>query len=346
MARLTLPIWALWAAATLVVLALAVQAGLDPPGSAGNGTVAEPLLGWDFNWYLALARDGYGTDGAGPEYAFYPLWPLVLHVLDAVGDPRTLAALVAAPLLSAAAFLGVVAANPSGDARRTAIALACFPGSFALLLPYTDALTVAAVAFGCVLAARGQVGAAAALGAVAAAARPTGFLAILPLAVLARQSGARAWWVAAVLPLASLAVVHGFFWARSGEIDAYRQAGEQWNRTDPLVVFDAVGSALGALPAVNDNTINGAIAVVCAGLLVALWRMGPGYRMWTLYSALALALPIVSGGFIGIGRYALLAFPLVWAAADGVAVLRRPAVVAVAAVASPALVISMGSYQP
>jgi hypothetical protein len=74
--------------------------------------------------------------------------------------------------------------------------------------------------------------------------------------------------------------------------------------------------------------------------------MGPGYRMWTLYSALALALPIVSGGFIGIGRYALLAFPLVWAAADGVAVLRRPAVVAVAAVASPALVISMGSYQP
>src|SRR5207244_2933054 len=77
---------------------------------------------------------------------------------------------------SGVAFLGVAAASPSGQGRRAALALACWPGSFMLLLAYPDVLALAAAAWAAALVLRGRPFLAGALGAVAAVARPTGFL--------------------------------------------------------------------------------------------------------------------------------------------------------------------------
>jgi hypothetical protein len=341
-----LAVWAVWAVVVLATLAVAVALGLEVPGAPAAGTFGRPLLGWDFNWYLAIAQAGYTPDEVRPEYAFYPLLPAIFDGLDALGDPRTLALLVLVPVTSAAAFLGVVATNPSGHRRRTAIALACLPGSFALLLPYTDALTVAAAAWACVACAHGRPGAAGVLGAVAAAARPTGFLVVLPLVLLARRRDERTRWLAPVLPLVSLAGVQVFFWLRSGDPLAYRRAAELWQRPDPLNLANSVGAAIRGAPHLAGNTVNWAIALFLVALLVRLWRMGPEYRPWAVYAAATLAVPIASGQIVGIGRYALLGFPLVWAAADGVATLRRPAVVALGAAVSALLVVSIGHYQP
>src|SRR4029453_5404340 len=86
-------------------------------------------------------------------YAFFPLWPLVLRSSGSIPDwAAALAVVVAA---SGLAFLGVAASNPSGQARRAALALACWPGSFLLLLAYPDVLALAASSWAAVLVPRG-----------------------------------------------------------------------------------------------------------------------------------------------------------------------------------------------
>src|SRR5439155_21202687 len=97
-------------------------------------------------------------------------------------------------------FLGIAASSPSGQGRRAALALACWPGSFMLLLAYPDVLALAAAAWAAALVLRGRPFSAGALGAVAALARPTGFLIAIPLFFLAPGTRARADATGAPLP--------------------------------------------------------------------------------------------------------------------------------------------------
>jgi hypothetical protein len=54
-----------------------------------------------------------------------------------------------------------------------------------------------------------------------------------------------------------------------------------------------------------------------AFLLRRLWRMEGGWRNpWFIYSAAVLALPLSSGSFESMTRFGLMAFPLVWPAAE------------------------------
>src|SRR5918999_1347000 len=84
---------AFWASRALV-LATAVVAALvgDPAGTenqiafdvpeltaplGGLGeTLLTPLARWDAVWYLGIAANGY--TGAGPEAAFFPLYPMLV----------------------------------------------------------------------------------------------------------------------------------------------------------------------------------------------------------------------------------------------------------------------------
>ena len=84
---------------------------------------------------------------------------------------------------------------------RSALALACWPGSFALVLVYPDALALAAAAWAAAFALRGKPLAAGALGVVAALARPNGVLIALrsPGSPAGRASAAGSgrccrWW--------------------------------------------------------------------------------------------------------------------------------------------------------
>src|SRR5207244_13240967 len=69
---------------------------------------------------------------------------------------------------SALAFLGIAAGSPAGRPRQAALALACWPGSFALLLAYPDGLALAAAAWAAARVMRGRPGAAAPRGPAAA----------------------------------------------------------------------------------------------------------------------------------------------------------------------------------
>ena len=284
-------VWAVWLAAVLGVVIGGVEAGAisDPHHNWPHyGGPLWPFFTWDFGWYDSVAAHGYPHGQGGPVYAFFPLWPLVLRASGSIPDWAAAFAVVVAA--SGLAFLGVATSTPSGQARRAALALACWPGSFMLLLAYPDVVALAAAAWAAALVLRGRPYLAGVLGAVAAAARPTGVLIAIPLFFVARGTVARA--VAAGAPLAAAAAVEIYFWQRSGDPRAFIHAQELpiWQRNGP--------SRLSKWPGHLAHAFD-----VHAGLLVAAALVGAALvvvvaRWASRWHAAALAYAFVVGALL------------------------------------------------
>ena len=345
-------VWAAWAAAIVAVLAVGRAAGVVDASDRPQGFLW-PLFSWDFDLYAYVGDNGYRV-GDTPAFAFFPLWPAVL----ALGGWKLAAAVVV--VASAAAFLTVSVLTQA----RTAVALACWPGSFALALAYPDAVAVAAAAGACVIAARASERvllaptAAAALGAVAAVARPSGFLVAIPLAWLLRGWGR----LAALAPLLAAAAVHAYFWRRDESFGAFFRAQSHWGRgeADPLLVaavvalaaafafafrfrhavpayvllVAAVAAAAGSLQTRTEVVRLGLVTLPTLALLVRA-------HVWFVYSAAVVALSLASGSVQSLGRQTLLAFPLVWVFA------RAPWwLLALGGVANAALLLLLPEFAP
>jgi hypothetical protein len=223
-------VWLAWLGAVLLTVALGLTTGaytLASGWSIHHGLW--PLFAWDYNWYHFVAYGGYPDGQGGRQYAFFPLWPLLLRWSSSIPDVVAAAGLAWAA--SAAAFFGLAEGLPR-DRLRTALALACWPGSFVLALAYPDALALAAAAWAAALALRGRPLAAGLVGVVAALARPNGVLIALPLAWLARGKGPRA-WLGAASPVVAAAAVEAYFWARSDDPTVFFDAQRQWGRGGP-----------------------------------------------------------------------------------------------------------------
>lgn len=296
-------VWLAWLGAALTTVAIGLAAGAYT--FRLGWTIHRglwPLFAWDYNWYHLVAYLGYPDGQGGRPYAFFPLWPALIRASGAIPDVVFSGALAWAA--SAAAFYGL-AAGPASR-TRTVIAFACWPGSFALLLAYPDALALAAAAWAAALAMRGRPLAAGALGAVAAVARPSGVLIALPLALLARGRGMRA-WLGAALPVAAAAGVEGYFWSRSSRATAFFDAQKLWGRRGPRI-----GDWSSHLHGVLDRhgALIGLLAVGAVAAVVLAWRrFGP----WTtLIVAYACAVPVLLAatrsleGFVDSARAALL----------------------------------------
>ena len=279
-------VWLVWLGAVLATLGIGLAAGayhwrLGWREHQGLW----PLFAWDFNWYDRIARDGYPGGHGGREYAFFPLWPLVLRWAGTHWDVIVGAGLAWAA--SAAAFFGVSEGLPQAR-LRSALALACWPGSFALAIAYPDALALAAAAWAAALALRGRPLEAGVLGAVAALARPNGVLIALPLAWLARGRGPRA-WLGAALPVAAAAGVEAYFWARSDDADSFFDAQRLWGRKGPSGLGKWADHLGGVLE--RHGVLIGVLAVCAAAVLVLAWRR---FGLWaTAIGAYACAVPLL-----------------------------------------------------
>ena len=223
-------VWLVWLGAVLLTVAIGLTAGaytLEVGWSIHHGLW--PLFAWDYNWYHLVSYGGYPDGQGGRQYAFFPLWPELIRWSGSIPDVVAAGALAWAA--SAAAFFGVAEGAPRAR-LRTALALACWPGSFVLALAYPDGLALAAAAWAAVLALRGRLLAAGLVGVIAALARPNGVLIALPLAWLARGKGPRA-WLGAAAPVAAAAAVEAYFWSHSGNPRVFLDAQRQWGRGGP-----------------------------------------------------------------------------------------------------------------
>ena len=284
-------IWAVWAGAVVATVAIGIASGAYDRAKAPPGTPLFPLFSWDFGWYDAIAHHGYAAV-ADRRYAFFPLWPWLIRASGSVADWKLAGAVALAA--SALAFLGVAAGSPAGRPRQAALALACWPGSFALLLAYPDGLALAAAAWAAALVLRERPLLAAPLGAAAALLRPNGLLIALPLAWLARGRDWR-YKLAAAAPVAAAVAVELFFWRRSGHVDAFFHAQRLWGRNGPTGigrwadhVRDRVDAHLAPVAIL--------LVVAVAALVIAWRRFGP---LTTAVVAYVCAVPLLlaSGGW-------------------------------------------------
>jgi hypothetical protein len=345
-----------------------------------------PLFSWDYNWYELIARAGYPAHMGGRQYAFFPLWPLLLRWAGTHWDVIVGAA--AAWAASAAAFFGVSAGLPRVR-LRSALALACWPGSFALALVYPDALALAAGAWAAAFALRGKPLAAGVLGAVAAFARPNGVLIAIPLLWIGRRSVRG--WLGAALPVAAAAVVEAYFWARSDRAAVFFDAQRLWGRGGPhnvphwlhqidrllsnhwavigvftlaaiaalVVVWRRFGPRTAVVAAYVcgvvfllaatrslEGFLDSARAALILPLLVLLWRLGERYRPWAAFATVVIATLLLSGTMQSFGRQSLFAFPIFWAIADGPRWLRSPFLAVAGFAGNVVLVLLLTHFAP
>jgi hypothetical protein len=203
--------------------------------------------------------------------------------------PDWAAAFAVAVVASALAFVGVAASSPAGRGRRAALALACWPGSFMLMLGYPDVVALAAAAWAAALVLRGRPYLAGAVGAVAAFARPTGILIAIPLFLVARGTMARL--VAAGAPIAAAVAVHAYFWARSGDPRAFLHAEDLpiWQRSGPTRLSKWPGHVAHAFSVHAGLLVVGGLVALAVIALVAR-RFGRWYAAAAAYACVAAAL--------------------------------------------------------
>jgi hypothetical protein len=291
--RETAPIWAMWLVALVAVFAVLQVTGLQTRAEAEFGHFLRPLWWYDYGWYWNIAHWGYRPLGPA-SYAFYPLWPLFLKA--AAPGPEWIIAAVVAVVSSLLAFAGVAAAAPGSYARRSALAMACFPGSFVLALAYPDASALAASAWACVFASRGRALPACLLAAAAGAARPNAFLIAIPLAGVAMRRGGR-FWAVALAPVVTTASVHLWFWWNSGVWNAFVRAQRGWGRTGPAAAADRWGANLTRLAHRHVSLLLLALTAV-ALLTVLVLRLPRRHRAYPIAVAylVAAAAVVLSAG--------------------------------------------------
>ena len=200
---IALGIFALTRAGQLVMLAWLGGAADDGVGLRGR------LLVWDAGWFLRVAVDGYPHgytyDAAGQlqgnELAFFPVYPMLIRGVHALGLPAGDAAIAVTWVASVALAVALHLLGTTLYGRRAGwalVAICCSaPVSVVFSMAYSEALFLALVAGMLVAAHRRVWWAAGPLGLAAALSRPTGAAAALALAVAAglavRESRVKAW---------------------------------------------------------------------------------------------------------------------------------------------------------
>jgi hypothetical protein len=290
------------------------------------------LLSWDGFFYERIATFGYG--GTPPDgVRFFPVYPLLGRWLSplflgredlALVAINNVAALVGAVILTRLAF-EVLAdrdtapgtlADTTATAMRTAWIVAVIPASIALVWAYTEGLALCLTAL-CLLALHRRAFAWAGAAALAAAAlRPTGVLLLVPIVIeLVRRPRPRVGpaLVALAGPVVGILASLAFIERTTGDwlapFDQQRPIRGPFR--NPLVrAAEAVWGLF------HDTDTELVPFVVLWGLLVvvAVWKRQP--LSWIAFSVVTLLVALSAQTIDSIGRYGLLAVPLVIALAQ------------------------------
>jgi hypothetical protein len=289
------------------------------------------LLRWDSDWYLRIVTNGYQYDGndlVHQTVIFFPLYPLIANLVSHVpGIDASQALLIvanSAALLTVPALFQLVREDFGDEVALTTIAfLSFFPASFFLSAGYSESLTLLLIVCCFLLLKRERYIAAAAFAGLSLAARPTGIV-LLPVLLWAlwRKFAANRSGLLFYAPLCTALATSGlwlymaYLWAAFGYPLAFATNRAAWlnGRLIGSGFFDALllepFSHLEFRP--EPVRMDPWFLVLFFLLIVALWRkLGLPLRLFGL-GALLLPYLLLGGGpsrFLGMPRYALLAFP-------------------------------------
>jgi hypothetical protein len=283
---------------------------------------------WDSAWYALISDVGYWyMPGQQSPVAYFPLYPMLVRALHAVGVNRYLAGVV---LTMAAGTLGLWLFHRwatlmvgAERARSATFLFVLFPFAFYLYgVMYSDALYLALAVGAFYALERDRLWLATVLGALACATRPIAPALVVGLVArrveLRLRTGERPGARDLVPALAGVgaAAYMAFLWARFGDPLAFAHVQSApgwenlsgWSSTLKLDVWHWL--VLTPLDSgVHFRLLHGVISVLAFLSAVPMWRrLSKGYAV---YVAAAVGMPLVSSrDFMGLGRYTIAAFPV------------------------------------
>jgi hypothetical protein len=341
---------------------LLLIAWLGHGSGAGDG-VRSRLLVWDAGWFIRVAVDGYPHaytfDDAGRmqgnELAFFPVYPMLIRALHALGLSAGTAALTVSWLASIGAAVGLHLLGTSLYGRRTGwalVAICCSaPVSIVFSMAYSEGIFLAFVAGMLVAAHRRVWWAAGLLGLAAALTRPTGAAAALALAVaavLAVRESREKWWQpvgAAAVALSGVPLFLAWVGWRVGDPSAwFRIQTAGWGTS-----FDYGASTvnfLGTTLSSGDGWVPISVALILLAALAAAAVALAG-RPWlplAVYGVVAMVLVYGQAGFYHSKPRLLVPVLLTLLPAAVAAARARPRVAVLSIVAWAAFGLWYGAY--
>jgi hypothetical protein len=274
-----------------------------------NGSLLRSWLQWDGWQYYRIAEHGYGS--LPQDVAFFPLFPMLVHGLNAVlpGDalvPELIVGNLAA--YGALVLLHRLVLTELGRplADRTVWLLGVFPTAYFLAAPYNHSLFLL-LAVGCLYAIRRKTWwLAGVLGALAGATRSDGVLLMLPFAY--EYLRVRGWdwrrirggvlWLAAVP--AGLLAFAAYCWSRYDDPLAFSHAQSYWGKQvswPGYTLWEAVRQ-LGERSLVHNYTLAGDLAATVLGIALLVgavwgpWALDRQQRYLIVYAGPVLLLPL------------------------------------------------------
>lgn len=270
-------------------------------------------------WYRSIALRGYDPAGTTttPNWAFFPLYPLLVSALAITGE-FTLDGMIVSHVAFACAllFLGTLLVRSGyevADAERAIFYLAFFPSSYFFSLPMTESLFLVLSVGSLLAGVNRRWWCAGLLGGLAALTRAPGVLLLVPLSILfieREQARPRAAWL--LLVPAGTGVFMWHLWRVTGDPLAFVHAQEKWGRAaqsfwTPVVSFLRQPSHISEpWNFVAMNFLVTAL-VLCAGVALLV------QRKWAFgaYTLACVLLPLSTGSLQSMLRYAAVIFPLV-----------------------------------
>lgn len=335
-----------------------------------------PVALWtrlDSIWYQGIAQYGYHWTFDGKSaLAFFPLFPLLLHLALALGISGTLAGIVISNLAFAGALLYLYALSAprvgSMDATRVLMLLALFPTAFFSFAPYTEALFLLAATGAWYHAGARQWARSGMYLALAVLTRSTGFALVLPLACMVWQSRSAVPYSSNLRGVAKkAALVFGpavigwllylrYLQSHHIALAAVLHAQRGWHRalTWPWIGFTASLSWLSRHSTENagwtaENVVQMTLAIVFLGLTARAWRDFdlPTRTYCLVFWVLVLASPEYLDDYLAplssIDRFVLALFPLaIWAGKRITGRWERPVIVAFALLLAGSTAVHIG----
>ncbi len=310
----------------IVAAALLVESGafvVNPRLTSGDpAPILRSLTTWDGDWFVGIARNGYHVEAFGDsgyhDYAFFPLYPLLVRVLalpwpDLVG---LFAIALNVVLFALALVLLVRLGRPIlGEARaiRAAALLALFPFSFVFTMGYSETLTLVLILASFLAVTRDYAGRAGVFFGLASLTRAQSAFYLVPLLLASRLRGPRRWrWLALGLgPFATLSYIVwvAFF---TGSPNGYFGSYAAWGRNTggAAAGSGSVGEALSGPLALYFLALMACLIASVALLVFA--RADKIPIEYVAIPVISLVMLLVSGSLEAVGRVVLLSFPYSW----------------------------------
>ncbi|MEO7039067.1 MAG: mannosyltransferase family protein [Candidatus Elarobacter sp.] len=290
-----------------------------------------PLLAvwgrWDAEHYLGIARNGY----SGTEFAFFPLYPLLIKIVGAVIGSNLVAGLV---ISNTASFFALLYLYKLVEhqynrhvAQRATFYVSIFPTAIFFSAVYSESLflflTVASFYY--MRERRWLI--AGIFGCLAAMTRSEGILLVVPLfiewAIAAKEGGReffRYWVDDVVKPLVGLALVPlglalymAYCWILTGDALKFSTVQSHWGRhpaapwTSVANTVHLIANAHAPQTVANETLELAFTALMIAALVFGFRRLRLSY---SVYMGLSILAPMLTASLMSMPRFALVLFPM------------------------------------